>query len=338
MQVSQIFFNSTTRLRSGWRATIYLLFFLALSLFSGALLRVAKSLVQPLAFQRPWITGLVELLSWMALFGIAVLAGWGCGRLLEDLPWRALGWSLHKGAMRDLLVGCIVGAASITVASLIAAAFGGLRFKFFEAGASFAVGKTLLVSGFIFVIAAAGEEALFRGYVLQTFARAGLIWLGVVLTSVPFALTHLNNPNVAEGFTFLNTSLAGVWLAAAYLRTRSLWFPLGIHWAWNWTMAAVLGIPVSGITTLTPNPFFRASDLGPAWLTGGSYGLEGGAACTVALLVSIVFIWRTKWISSTDEMLALTSHEMPRGTQGHAFERSQPPVSNWKRTADDPED
>lgn len=328
MQVSQIFFNSTTRLRSGWRASIYLLFVIVLSLFSGAFLKVLNTLFQPLALQRPWIGGLLEVLSWVVLFGIAVLAGWGCGKLLEDLPWRALGWSRHKGAMRDLLIGCFVGAASITVATLIAAAFGGLRFKFFEAGAPFAVGKTLLVSGFIFVIAAAGEEALFRGYALQTFARAGLIWLGVFLTSVPFALIHLNNPNVVAGFTFLNTSLAGVWLAAAYLRTRSLWFPLGVHWAWNWTMAAVFGIPVSGITSLTPNPMFRASELGPSWLTGGSYGIEGGAACTVALLLSIVFIWRTKLISATDEMIALTSHEIPKGTRTHVTDSIQPPVSD----------
>lgn len=328
MQVSQIFYNSTMRLRSGWRASIYLLFVIVLSLFSGALLRVANTLVQPLAIQRPWVAGLFEVVSWMALLGIALVAGWGTGRLLEDLPWRALGWSLHTGAIRDLLIGCIVGASSIIVATIIAVVFGGIRFKFFEAGASFAVGKTLLLSGFIFVIAAAGEEALFRGYALQTFTRAGLIWLGVFLTSVPFAVLHLDNPNVVAGFTFLNTSLAGVWLAVAYLRTRSLWFPLGIHCAWNWTMGAVLGIPVSGITALTPNPFFHASDLGPSWLTGGSYGLEGGAACTIALVLSTVFILRTKSVSATDEMIALTSHEIPLVPGRFTADSKQPPISD----------
>jgi hypothetical protein len=77
-------------------------------------------------------------------------------------------------------------------------------------------------------------------------------------------------------------------------------------------MAAFLGIPVSGIVDLTPNPVFRSTDFGPAWLTGGAYGIEGGAACTVALVLSIVFIWRTKLISATSEMQALTSHEIPK--------------------------
>ena len=69
---------------------------------------------------------------------------------------------------------------------------------------------------------------LFRGYPLQTLTRANLAWLGVLLTSVPFAAVHLRNPNVVPGFTFINTALAGLWLAVAYLRTRSFVAAAGI--------------------------------------------------------------------------------------------------------------
>ena len=34
---------------------------------------------------------------------------------------------------------------------------------------------------------------------------------------------------------------------------------------------------------------------GPAWLTGGTYGIEGGLACTVALVISTIIIWRYPW-------------------------------------------
>jgi len=152
----------------------------------------------------------------------------------------------------------------------------------------------------VFVLAAAAEEVVFRGYPLQTLTRAKLAWLGVLLTAVPFAAVHLNNPNSARGFTFVNTALAGIWLAIAYLRTGSLWFPLGIHWAWNWMQAAILGVPVSGINRLTPAPLLHAANQGPDWLTGGTYGLEGGLACTIALLVSMFVVWRTKLIVSAD--------------------------------------
>jgi hypothetical protein len=145
--------------------------------------------------------------------------------------------------------------------------------------------------------------------------RARLAWVSIILTAGFFANAHLENPNVVAGFTFVNTALAGVWLAVAYLRTRSLWLPLGLHWSWNWTMGAVLGLPVSGISRITPQPLLQAAESGPHWLTGGSYGIEGGAACTVALIISTAWLWKTRTLKASEEMLALSSGEntQPRG-------------------------
>jgi hypothetical protein len=173
-----------------------------------------------------------------------------------------------------------------------------------------AAGRSLLTSGALLFVAALAEEAAFRGYPLQTLTRSGLMWLGVLLTSVPFGFAHLLNPNVVPGVTFANTALAGVWLAAAYLKTRSLWFPLGVHWGWNLSLGWLFGLPVSG-GRLVSTSFLRGDDIGPAWLTGGDYGIEGGAACTVALIVFTLFIWRTRLGAATPELLKLTSEENP---------------------------
>jgi uncharacterized protein len=210
------------------------------------------------------------------------------------------------------------------VAVALATAVGGFHFAFNDSVNFSVTAATLALSLFFFIIAAAAEETLFRGYPLQTMTRAHLAWVAILITSALFAQAHLNNPNVEGwaflqtpmggmfrkvGWGFMNTTLAGVWLAVAYLRTRSLWFPLGIHWSWNWMMGAVLGLPVSGIENLTPSPLLRATDAGPAWLTGGPYGVEGSAACTVALILSLLFIWRTRLVSATPEMLELTDQE-----------------------------
>ena len=130
------------------------------------------------------------------------------------------------------------------------------------------------------------------------------------LTSVPFGLVHLKNPNVVPGVTFANTALAGVWLAAAYLRTRSLWLPLGVHWSWNWALGWFFGLPISGID-LVSHPLLQAEESGPKWLTGGSYGIEGGVACTISLIVFTIFLWRTSLVSATPELLKMTSEENP---------------------------
>lgn len=309
MYIQDIFLNRAGRLRSGWRLAIYAaLLFLTIQ-FAFMMAVGVVSIIFGRETPDVLETNLGFVLQGLVMLVSATLVGWACGKLLEDLPPRALGWGFHRGWLRDLLFGSLVGALSLLLATALAAAPGGLKFTLNAPVLFTTIGETLLSSLPIFVMAAAGEEAIFRGYPLQTMARSHLAWVAIIITSVIFSYGHLENPNAVPGFTFANTAIAGAWLAVAYLKTRSLWFPLGIHWAWNWTMGAVLGLPVSGIEKLTPAPLLRATDLGPAWLTGGAYGIEGGAACTIALLASTLFIWRTRLVSPTEEMLRLTDRE-----------------------------
>ncbi len=311
MAIKQVFINSAGRLRSGWRVLIFLGVYVSILFLLGALVRLAFAAALLLLPGRTPQEYLQNLTFRLILLVAALVAGYICTRWLEGLPWSALGLSFHSGWLRDFAVGSFIGIASLAVATAIATAGRGLSFTFSGRAALVPVVQTLVFSAVLFIFAALAEEALFRGYPLQTLTRANLAWLAIFLTSVPFAAVHLRNPNVAAGFTFINTALAGVWLAVAYLRTRSLWFPMGIHWAWNWALGALFGLPVSGINDLAPHPLLRGTDLGPAWLTGGSYGIEGGVACTITLVVSTVFIWRTRLVSATTEMKTLTSQEKP---------------------------
>jgi membrane protease YdiL (CAAX protease family) len=247
--------------------------------------------------------------------GTALLAGFICTRWLEGLPWRALGLSLHPRWPRDFVFGSLVGFAALTLAIIIATVTGGISFTFSGRDLALAILKTLFASSMVFVVAALAEEALFRGYPLQTLTRAHLAWVAVVLTSILFAAAHFGNPNSTR-LGLINTALAGIWFVVAYLRTRSLWLPLGLHWSWNWALAAVYGLPVSGITHLAPYPLLRGTDLGPTWLTGGSYGIEGGIACSISVAVFMIFTWRTSLLSASPEMKQMTSAENPVSNRG----------------------
>jgi uncharacterized protein len=309
MGLHSIFVNEVGRLRSGWRLLFYAFAFIAATLLLETFLRVAYVIGRTFIPPLPYAGYLANMVYRISLLATAIGIGYFCTRKLEDLPWRSLGLTLHQGWVRDLIIGTVIGIAALAVAVGIAAAAGGLRFSFIGSGMLLSAGQSLLTSGALLFVAALAEEAAFRGYPLQTLTRAGLMWFGVILTSVPFGVAHLWNPNV-ELVAFANTVLAGVWLAVAYLKTRSLWFPFGVHWGWNLALGPLFGLPISGASMFS-NPILRGADVGPAWLTGGNYGIEGGVACTIALIVFTLFVWRTRLVAPTPELYKLTSEENP---------------------------
>ena len=305
----KVFLNEVGRLRSGWRVLVFafaafaIFFLIAYVLFVGYMI-----LFNVVGTRVPYLNAIADLLFRLNILISALGAGYLCARLFEGLPWRSLGLTLHKGWARDLLIGCAIGFAALAVAVGIATAAGGLRFSL--GGSLLGMIRSLVGFAVLLFVAALAEEALFRGYPLQTFTRARLAVFALILTSVPFSMAHLQNPNVIPLWTFANTALAGIWLGVCYLRTRSLWFPLGAHWAWNWALGGVFGLPISG-KNLISNPLLEGRDIGPTWLTGGDYGIEGGVACTITLLIFTLSTWRTRLLSATPELQKLTSEENP---------------------------
>ncbi|HEU4874739.1 MAG TPA: CPBP family intramembrane glutamic endopeptidase [Pyrinomonadaceae bacterium] len=305
----KLFINEFGRLRSGWRVALFILLITAISLLLTIALRFAYAFVSTSGVALPRAAFVWDMLYRLSLLATALAAGYLCARVLEGLPWRSIGLTLHRRWWWDLLIGSAIGFAAILIAVAIAKLGGGLQLSFSNDGLP-GIARSMIGSAGLLMVAALAEEALFRGYGLQTLARARLASTGVLLTCALFGFVHLANPNAVPGFTMANTALAGVWLGVAYLRTRSLWFPLGVHWGWNWALGWFFGLPISG-AKIVSHPLLEASDNGPFWLTGGSYGVEGGLAGTIAMLLFTIYTWRTSLVSATPELLKMTSEENP---------------------------
>ncbi len=304
-----LFLNEIGRLRSGWRFFVFLVLFLFL--FPAFATTISFILIKlPIGYGDN--TLLARIVGAVIGLFLAILLGWACGRFFEGLPFRALGIWFTKLWFKDLLIGLAIGAGSISLAVLVAMAFGGLRFNYNESAGSTAILITLGASFIVFTFGAAFEEVLIRGYMFQTFTRAKLAWLAIAITSLFFAFGHMGNPN-ANVFSTINTGLAGIWLGIAYLKTRTLWLATGIHFAWNWVQGAIFGIEVSGLTDITTAPLLKEVDVPTSLISGGSYGIEGGIACTIALIASTALIWFLPVLKPTEEMLELTSEEIPAG-------------------------
>jgi len=114
-----------------------------------------------------------------------------------------------------------------------------------------------------------------------------------------FGAAHLRNP-FQNWISTLNTALVGVLLAICYLRTRALWLPLGIHFAWNFVQGYVLGFPVSGIAL--QHSIFQAKIIGPAYLTGGAYGPEGSILSLGVIAAGTIYFFVSRRIYPSREM------------------------------------
>lgn len=101
------------------------------------------------------------------------------------------------------------------------------------------------------LIAPAYEELLFRRVLFGRLWAAGRPWLGVVLSSVAFALVHeipgtTGNSWQATGVLWLTYGFMGAAFALVYWRTRTLWAPIAAHALNNAVALALLRLQGGG--------------------------------------------------------------------------------------------
>lgn len=133
------------------------------------------------------------------------------------------------------------------------------------------------------------EEFLSRGLILHGLETVlNNKWLAVIASAALFGVLHAMNPG-ATPRSVLSNAMGGVIYGTAFVLTRNLWLGWGVHTAWNLVQGPVLGFIVSGFNL---GGLLHTTVQGPAALTGGSYGPEGGwvaiAWRVVALLLVIV--------------------------------------------------
>lgn len=278
-------------LRSGWRLLLFaLLFFFLLALF-GPVARLGAG------------RGIgALLLQWLPALVAALAAGWILLATVDRRPPGALGFAWTGSTPRELGSGLAIGALSLGIVTALLILAGWVRYQPQDGSA----GEYLAALGgglAFFLVAAAAEEAIFRGYPFQVLVQGIGAVPATLLVSLAFAAAHAGNPNV-DALALLNIFLAGLLLSAAYLRTRSLWFATAVHLGWNWSMASLFDLPVSGLMELN-TPLYEPAITGPVWMTGGAFGPEGGLGGSLALILAFLAVLYLPGIRPAPELRAL---------------------------------
>jgi membrane protease YdiL (CAAX protease family) len=249
----------------------------------------------PLAMP-PEISGLV--VAALSSFAAGAIANGLLVRMYENSRLSAFGMAWTKPSGKELLIGVAGGAGAALAIFLIAL---GTRM----AGEEHVPASSMWPVNLLFVLlvlafGAVGEELLFRGYAFQLLVRTMGEFAAVLPVSVLFGIAHMGNRGVTP-LAILNTIVWGVLLGYAFLRTRALWLPIGLHFGWNAAMP-VLGVNLSGFTMGVPGSALVSYELhwnaSEIW-SGGAYGFEGSVMTTMAVLVLFFVIQRA--IPQTDD-------------------------------------
>jgi len=273
-----LFFNANRQLRNGWWIAIFIAF-IAVTRFA----------------YKPVTHGLLDLglpKLWLepAPFLFALLATWACTRLRKE-TLSSVGFRLDRRWFKEIAAGTLLGIGSALAVVGMIYAIGGVRFEL-DAGRS--VGA-LLTGLYIFLFVALLEETLFRGFIFQRLLDGIGVWPAQIALAALFAVAHWGSPGMqgnTEIVAFLDLFFGAVMLGLAYLRTRSLALPVGLHLGWNWTQGHVLGFGVSGYDFAGwLKPVFQGK---AEWLTGGAFGPESSVFSPLISLVIIVLLWRWK--------------------------------------------
>jgi membrane protease YdiL (CAAX protease family) len=180
----------------------------------------------------------------------------------------ALGWALAVACVLPLVVG-----GGIAIVLLLGPSAWGW----------------LLADAAFFALAALAEEVAFRGYGFQRFADS-VGSLGAVLGYAAFyAIVQALVPGSSHSSIAVSIVLSLV-LSMAYLRSRALWVSWGINFGWRASRALIFGLAISGVSS--HSPVVEGNPMGPFWLTGGGFGLDGTWITFLVLLAALPVVYR----------------------------------------------
>lgn len=264
------------------RVRAYLQFLLAVVFFFVARTLAARSAAglstdtwAPLAEQ--------ALLAFLLLLGYAAIGFW-LNR--QQHPISEQGLPRRQGWQTEIALGLATGWGLALVCVLPTVLIGGIAITLSTDAQAW---KWLAIDVAFFALATLAEEIAFRGYGFQRFVRA----VGPVGGSIGFAAYYAIVQSLLPGssrVTFCTSIAISLILSAAYLRTRAIWISWGLNFAWKASRALIFGLAVAGVNS--NSPVIQGDPMGPFWVTGGGFGLEGSWFTFILLIAALPVIFR----------------------------------------------
>lgn len=202
---------------------------------------------------------------------VAIFTKWIEKRPLLDIGLRI------EGKSTDIIIGLIAGALFMLTGYIILIGTGQIEYI-----RTTFIAKNLALSFLYYLIISLSEEILIRGYILRSFMGSFNKYIALIMATAIFTLSHFWNPNISY-LGMVNIFLAGTSLGITYIYTKNLWFPIALHFSWNF-FQSLFGFNVSGMNDYS---MIECTIPKENILNGGAFGFEGSILATIFQLILI---------------------------------------------------
>ena len=213
---------------------------------------------------------------------VAILAIVSYTYLFKFYEKREITEFSRTGLLKSLLIGIIIGVLMQCFTILVIYLKGGYSVVSINPILFLLPPLTMALTSAIF------EETLIRGIIFRITEEKLGSYFALIISAVLFGALHLANPNSSITAAIGLSIQAGLSLGAAYIYSRNLWLPIGIHFAWNFTQSGIFGANVSGNTI--SKTLITSKIEGAEWFTGGQFGPEGSIQATIFSLVVTILL------------------------------------------------
>jgi len=251
-------------------------------LTAGATMSIVALGGRDFYFITPYRVALEVLLTIAVLMALIVAA-----RFIDKRALSTIGFTSKR--LFDLMSGAVLGAAIFALPLAVLLGMGAARFEPDLGGFT---AQALAIGLFVCFFNVVTQEVLARSYMFQELWAKYGAWVATIITTAFFLLLHA--APISQGAQGLvagaNILLASLLLSLAYVRTGSLWLPIGIHLGWNGLQGPVLNINVTGNDLAFGHwSVFSFLPENALW-TGGAMGVEGGLVGLIGPVAGIALV------------------------------------------------
>ena len=211
---------------------------------------------------------------------IVMILIWLFMKFIDKQPLIEIGFQT-QGRSKEINYGILFGLFIMAFAFVFLSVIGEIVFLNYSLDFN-----QILLSIALFIGVSFFEEIIFRGYMLKNLLESFNPFVALLISSLFFSLIHASNPNVTS-LGLCNIFLAGIFLGVSYVFTKNLWFPIALHFSWNF-FQAMFGFKVSGLDSYSIIEFMIPDN---NMINGGEFGFESSILSIIVLFVGTIMIW-----------------------------------------------